>query len=167
MNRKNVFLEHRDSLPYEDLLSENDVICDVYFNDGKYYTINGFEVNISVDKLFIMRKIGKVVEKTIIPLANVLAIKQYCLMYYGRKEEDIKEDEKVEEIIQEIDEVEDGKIWLPGRKGREIAKKQFQKAVKMKDRDIIKKEELDIREEEKQEEKKLVVTGQDLLEGKI
>lgn len=164
--RKNNFLEERDKIPYEELLSENYLICDIYFRDGKYYQINGYEINIATDKIFILRKMGKVVEKTIFPISNILAIKEYYLDFQNIKKEE-------EPIIEEQNEIlaEDNKeehVWLPGKKGRELAKKQFIKAVKAKDRDLIKPDDLKVTEDDlKTEEKKLLVSGQDLLEGKI
>lgn len=163
--RKANFLEERDKIPYEELLSENHIICDIYFKDGKCYKISGYDVEIGTDKLYVLRKIGKVEEKSIFPISNILAIKQYYLKLPQRNIEEIEpvKYEVEEEEIQEMKKEE--AVWLPGKKGRELAAKQFKKLIATKDRDIIKPEDLKVKEDE--EEKSVKISGQALLEGKI
>jgi hypothetical protein len=151
------------NIPYELLLSENFNVCDVYLKDFGTLTINAFAVEISTSNIFFLTKKGTIIEKTIIPIENIIMLKQYYIDF--SKKEPIVSQETIEEKSAEI-EKDIPSIGLLGREGRKLAKKQFRQALKLKDTDYIKPEDLEI-EEETEEKKEAVITGEQLLQSSI
>lgn len=139
-----------EKIKYEDFFSENPIILELIMSNGNKIKGNCYNMQISSDKIYILSRKGNIICKNIMPMNNILLIKQYNL-------EDTRASiiEKTNEDTNEVNNESKGS-YLLGVEGRKKAKEQFLRNLQDKDKDFVKAEE-------EIEETTLKIKGNELL----